>query len=260
MSDDEVTNKATNANLPILFLDTCALLDLMRGPNRKEFDIANAKAAIKLLGLADNEKPEITLMLADQVINELNDNMGKIKQYCSNAILDIKENMQRLFSLAKIYGIDVPYDNIDITALKFDEVANGIVDCFIRASLKIFRNDTVLTKATKRVLCPKAPAKKGKDSLKDCIIIETYLHTANNLRMNGFQNKIVFLTVNTKDFSEIKNNSFILHKELSTEFSDVSLEFAVEFQHASSLLYNINSPKGLANTYFTKQEVQQEVH
>jgi hypothetical protein len=60
--------------------------------------------------------------------------------------------------------------------------------------------DYIETKAYKRSIQNRAPAKEGKNSLGDCTIFEEVLEVGRLLRENGFTKRIVFSTSNTQDY------------------------------------------------------------
>src|SRR5438445_5757321 len=60
--------------------------------------------------------------------------------------------------------------------------------------------------AMRRVSAGVAPATKGRESATDCLIVETYLHVSRLLRAGGFDQAIVFVTTNTRDFTQDNPN------------------------------------------------------
>jgi hypothetical protein len=69
---------------------------------------------------------------------------------------------------------------------------------------------------------------EGKQSMKDCVIIENYLQLIKRARTDGFTQKSVFLTSNTDDYRK----GTTLHPDLSGDFQRLALTFAINYSHA----------------------------
>jgi hypothetical protein len=81
-----------------------------------------------------------------------------------------------------------------------------------------------------RVSGPRAPAKKGKESVKDCVIIENYLQLIMRARVQGLAEKALFLTSNTADYADATSRG--LHLDLAADFGNAALDFATDFVKA----------------------------
>ncbi len=91
-------------------------------------------------------------------------------------------------------------------------------------------NDGVHTRASKRASLGLSPAKKGKESLNDCLIFEAYIELAGQLRSEGIQAQMVFISSNTKEYRE--PNKRILKADIGEDLAKVSLEYAANFGEA----------------------------
>ena len=63
--------------------------------------------------------------------------------------------------------------------------------------------------------------------MKDCVIIETYLHIARELRASQFNEKIIFLTTNTADYADSTRRR--LHGDLASDFTQARMGLALNF-------------------------------
>jgi hypothetical protein len=77
------------------------------------------------------------------------------------------------------------------------------------------------------------PARKGKDSVKDCVVIETYLEAVGALRDAGAAMPIVFASSNVKDYCD---ESGRLKSDIVQEFAALRLEFAPNLGAAKHFL------------------------
>ena len=73
----DVAAMITGAGAPLLFIDTCSLLDIVRG-QRDEFTPDNARAAVKSVELIEAGK--LTLVLPQQITIELQDNFADVQK------------------------------------------------------------------------------------------------------------------------------------------------------------------------------------
>ncbi|KVD94543.1 hypothetical protein WI90_07765 [Burkholderia ubonensis] len=81
----------------------------------------------------------------------------------------------------------------------------------------------------------RTPAQKGKDSMKDCVVIETYLDAVKALRNSGLSSRIVFLSSNIKDYTG-KESGGLLNADLGKEFANLNIDYARNASQAKYLL------------------------
>ena len=86
-----------------------------------------------------------------------------------------------------------------------------------------------IVKAFDRVRFARPPATRAKQSIKDCLIAESYLRLAATLRVGGFTRNMVFATSNTRDFQQGHQS---LHPKLRAEFYSVRLEYSPSWSAA----------------------------
>lgn len=112
--------------------------------------------------------------------------------------------------------------------------ARQFADRWIGAAELIQQGPDIPLRAVQRVLAAQTPAKKGKDSTKDCIVVETYLDVVAQLRSAGLSAPIVFVSSNVRDYAEATGTR--LQADLASEFAVLSLEFAPNLSAAKHLL------------------------
>lgn len=79
----------------------------------------------------------------------------------------------------------------------------------------------------------KAPARRGKDSTKDCLVYETYLEAAGDSRTSGVTTPIVFLSSNTQEYF---TEGSILKPDIVEDFDNLSLSYAPNMSAAKQTL------------------------
>ncbi len=230
----EAVRRVVVAGAPVLCLDTSALLDLMRDPTREKFSGAHASAALYLLARAEASPPALSLLLAEQVDFELNDHMDEIQRESERAVQRLDDTLNQTLGIIAAHGLVVP-TTLTLSALGFPAAARANVVRFVSVAHTVREDDVCVTRARDRVRLGRAPATRAKQSFKDCLIIETYLHIARELRAAGFAEKILFLTTNTADYTDRLHPT--LHGDLAPEFASVGMDFASSFLAARYTLF-----------------------
>lgn len=220
------------APAPVLLGDTCAVADLMRDPTRETFTGAQVEAAKRLLERAETNPKSLWIALTEQVRIELNDNGPNVQQSAVTAIQRLEETVNRVRAIMSAHGLETNRPNLIAAGLP--PVAGRFVQRFINAGLHISTPKGAKGKAWVRIAADIPPAQKGQQA-KDCVILESYLTLARELRSNEFEKPIVFLTSNTADYSDPAKKAN-LHPALIAEFASLQIEYAVNFGMAEHLL------------------------
>ena len=200
----DAVNEIINHPAPILFIDTCTLLDIIRLPFRQKKSttakayLDSAENAIKLV--KDNRLRVVILPL---ILKEFGDNLSRTKDELSRHVKNISSSLEILYSIhSNGYGkLIVP----DLFSFKTELILEKICCDLIELGIHVKQKDDTTLKANNRVIMNIPPSRKG--TLKDCIIYEHCLELAALLRNQGFNEKMVFFTSNTEDFCENSNRS-----------------------------------------------------
>jgi hypothetical protein len=86
----------------------------------------------------------------------------------------------------------------------------------------------------RRVVQAHAPSRKGKESAKDCLVVESYLEVAGELRSAGFIGRIVFASSNTDEYHD--GGTKTLHAQLQADFGVLAIDYAPNFGAAKHSL------------------------
>jgi hypothetical protein len=186
---------------PVLILDTCAILDLVRLPVRTS-DPARLKSVLmaiqKILRLAKLNPLAIYMVIPPLVRDEWRDNISTV----SSELKAHFEKLNRMIETANVTndcilkaGRVSPISGIQLHD-KLLEICKGIFGYAIQ--LKPEEKTTL--RASDRASRYIPPASKG--AIKDCIIYEHALALISKLRERGILTKTVFLTSNINDFCE----------------------------------------------------------
>jgi PIN domain len=225
--------RIVQANVPVVCLDTCSVLDVIRDPSRDTSQPHDAVAAMALLQALQSGSGLVCL-LADQVQIELGTHLQPVVAEAQRGLQKLRAHVSRVDGLVSAFGATVSTDLSpwDHHVAK----SSNVVHQWIQASTVAPQSASVQSRAFSRVMRAQAPARKGKDSLQDCVVLETYLEAVDELRRNGLTSTVVFLSSNTNDYSESSTVKSQLHPELVPEFAARNMLYAIGHGMAKALL------------------------
>lgn len=219
---------------PILCVDTCSLLDIMRDPTRDTARAHERQAAIDLVELA--EIGELTCLIAEQVKTEFHEHDQTIQNEAETKLKKLSEQIRRVGDIAAVFGSP---QTLDLTHLhEHVPKARQVVQRWLDQLQTVAPGDDAHRRAFARVNRNQAPAKRGKESSKDCLVYETYREAMSLIRAQGFASKIVFVSSNTADYCD---NRTVLKSEIATEFGGLSIDYAPNMAAAKYALGFTNS-------------------
>ncbi|RTF40774.1 PIN domain-containing protein [Serratia marcescens] len=216
---------------PILFLDTCSFLDIIRDITRETVTKSNVEASFHLLKKAEEDQGIIVLM-AEQVMHELNDNESHVENEANRSLVKFKSQAIRVNDVASLFG---SRNNLDVGHLDTHVVrAKSILKRWKDVSYLIPQVESIPQRAFLRVMSARTPSRKGKESMKDCVVTESYLDIAAKLRILGLTSPIVFTSSNTKDY--YSPNATQLSDDINDDFKEFNIDYAPNFGAAKYLL------------------------
>ena len=218
-------------DVPVLFLDTCTILDIIRDPTREDVLVQEHTAFVMMLSEIES-KESFKAIIAEQVRSELNDRTESVQQETARAIRNFREQFDKVSDLAALYGSS---SNVDTSHLHgYEDRCRGIMDRWLKVCTVATQSDEAVSRAFARVCRARTPARKGKDSMKDCVILETYLEHLRDLRDSGLTSPAVFVSSNKKDYATTKGGG--IRDDARAEFKSVGLEYAPNMAAANYLL------------------------
>lgn len=214
---------------PVILIDTCSILDVMRDPTRETMRIHEHQAGLALLAAA--ECGRLACVVAHQVILEFRQHEQLVQDEANRALKKLISQIDRVNQLSAILGAPgaLAFTHLD------DHVARTckLVDRWLQLFVTYKPDTAVLEQAITRMNGNIAPARRGKESSKDCIIFETYLSLSSMLRAEGLTAPIVFLSSNT---SEYVTEGSVLKADIATDLAQFSIEYAPNMAAAKHLL------------------------
>lgn len=229
----EAADQLAADGLPVLFIDTCVLLDVIRAPLRKipsciesAIELAEMQAQSGCKIVASSMIQNEWRVHEEAIVNELGRHLASRDQDA----LAFHEACE-LVKVPLSFGKPL-YQSAGLVA-KLSDLSGNL----LKNAIQLLPSGETTAKATSRTLASGRPARKGR-GLQDCIIIEEYLELCRQLQARGFAKAKVFCSSNTGDYEE----GLKLHETLATEFGTVGLVFT------NKLHWAVNELKRASNS------------
>ena len=179
---------------PIIFLDTCVMLDAFRVVERtKSFE--SFKVYLELAKKVNAR--EVVIVYNETVQSEYRFNAPSVVQEQRSKILNINRCWNAFRSMKDKKAVE---NDVNLSADRIINAAETTIRTIIKDALIIKDYDAALRSAYDVVLAHRAPAVRD-SQFKDAYIFKTCLDLANK---SGKQ--VIFCTSNTKDYCEDKGN------------------------------------------------------
>ena len=173
----------------------------------------------------------LEVRVADQVRLEYADRVEGVQEKTTLALTKLQSQIQKIDELAGLHGCkgQVVLDHWDGHPKRCRKAA----DRWMRIAKSIPTPSDVEKRAFARVNKALPPAGRGKNEMKDCVILETYLAYVRALRVDSTRT-VVFVSSNTRDFANERGND--VADEIRAEFLAVDLKYAPNMRIARRLL------------------------
>ena len=213
----------------MLCVDTCAILDILRDPRRDDVRVHEQSASISLLEHAESERLDV--FVTRLVRTEFADHVDEVQRDAESGLARVGDVIAKIDALAALHG------SPGKTAIRHWYGHGGrcrqIADGWINVGKDAAESADVMSRAVGRVLQGRAPSRRGKDSTKDCIILETYLEHIRGAREEGITASVVFISSNTTDYATSAGR---LSQDILAEFAQLQIGFAPNMAAAKALL------------------------
>lgn len=184
-------------NLPVVFVDTCCILDVVNSIHLKELPENYGILVNELLSI---NKTSINLITCDTVETEWNNNIKKVLSTLEQELIKTDRNISTSYNLLNKLLQSTYSIPANLKELNVQTHIGNLSETFLNQCIKLEHSNQHGSLAMSRMLKHIAPAKKGKSEPGDCLIIETFLDMCEQLRTSGFDKLIIFFTANKSDF------------------------------------------------------------
>jgi hypothetical protein len=219
---------AVEANpVPILFLDSCSLLDIVRAPLRDK--ASEVRSARRFLQAVQKRPRTVHLLIASPTPTEWNDHIAEAMADCTTAVNACNAVASVCGHLALPAVAELP-----AAVLHMPTILRKLSADLLAACVAIDHSAAAMERAIARIINSTHPAKASGRGAKDSVILEHAVETTGKLRARRFTGICLFVSSNTTDFAV--KGSTDLHAQLAPAFNPVSLQYAVSLTHAESIL------------------------
>lgn len=221
---DRVAQHVVSWNIPVLFLDTCVILDILRDPQRPKITPSCVAASLYLLQRLREET--LVSVISDVVLDEFHGNAEKVSQETCSSVVNILESTNRewkvkLDRLASLFGLEL--NNHESFAKEYIENARRCADEWLCENYVIGRTSDIKQAAQSRINSNLRPASRGRESRSDCEILESLLAMTKDCRKRGLEDHvpILFISSNTRDFAQ----TGMIHPDIAPEFQLLNIRY-----------------------------------
>ena len=216
---------------PVLCLDTCVVLDILRDPARDDVRVHEHEASLALLSAAQSGTV-LQAVVAEQVSREFRDNAEQVQNDARQSLGRRTREIAKLNALVALYGTSRPIDLAHWD--DHDSRTRQVADRWFEASTTVLESSSTVSNAFLRLNEARSPARRGKQSMKDCVILETYLEHIRSLRDQGRTATAIFVSSNTRDYAA--DDRTTVRDDIKHEFQSLGLEYAPTMGAARGLL------------------------
>jgi hypothetical protein len=223
----DITRDIAANPAPVLFLDTCILLDVVRAPLRGKPDEVRF-AQLFLTSVQKNPKT-LHLLVPSPVQPEWNTHIQERVNECAIAVNACNAVAAVCSHLALPVVAALPAGVHEMPKLLRQLSADLLAAC-----VTIENDGLALARAVDRIIACRHPVKQHSKGAKDSVILEHAVETTAQLRSAGFAEICIFVSSNTGDFANPGSTN--LHTQLAASFNPVSLRYAVSLADAEGVL------------------------
>lgn len=206
--------------MPVLCVDTCSVLDILRDPTREKFGADDARTALFLIDAFASGAARC--IAAEQVLLEYAEHADSVQSETEKALGGFLRRIRHIHDLAITLGAT---DVLEVSSMLGHAVrGRGVADRFLSLAESLPTEDDIVMSAYRRVADARTPARRSKESFKDCLVVETYLKFARLVRASGHGEPIVFVSSNTTDY--MPQGGRELGHDIAREFEALDIRFA----------------------------------
>jgi hypothetical protein len=206
---------------PVVCLDTCIFLDILRCIKRDKTEIVeHIRKILETIATApDRLQTVITSLIRIEWMQNYPDVLIKETR---QELSDLDKRISRVHATWNSLGSPLPNRAPRYHEPSLPENLKNLAESLLSNSMELAEDSDCIGRALDRVKSKTRPSKGG--AIKDSIHLEHFLELSRRLAARGFTEPRVFVSSNTSDFS-LDSKADILHPELVSDLSAAGLEF-----------------------------------
>lgn len=227
----DIAAEISSSGLPALFIDTCAMLDVVRCAARKQSRIAGITRQL----IGGQTSGELLLFAPSVLHKEDARNRVDVEsdaRKCARAIDDAIVHHRRVAdTLGSPYPCTGPFSHESLVG-PLVNLHDQLMDTCVYA----LADQATAMAALARAGDNRRPARKG-GGVNDCILFEEFLSIA---RAAPTANTLILLTTNTNDFGD-KNSQTGVHVSLTAELVSTTARICLSWDETAAAV--LSSPR-----------------
>lgn len=220
----DLCQEICQAPAPVVMLDTCAVLDVIRAPIRPKLPPNVVLAAQELTGGALLHPRTVWLVATETILNEWQDH----RDATAGEVLRQLRRIDNEVEVARVVaGHSQPARVVTqpgLGSLGLETELRQTAQEMLDAAEVITTDEQAELRAGRRVQLGRAPSSKGKSEYKDCLIFEHYLALSHCLQQAGYAEPRFLVTSNIRDYG----NPTGPDNPLAPDLAAVSLQYVTD--------------------------------
>uniref|UniRef100_UPI001178C83F hypothetical protein n=1 Tax=Crenothrix polyspora TaxID=360316 RepID=UPI001178C83F len=102
LASEELSQRICNSPAPILFLDTCIFLDILRSTFRDNISVDAIAAALSLIKISENSLGKVWMLTNEMVCGEWAENIANVKQELEKEVKKLEYMREKLVIAANV--------------------------------------------------------------------------------------------------------------------------------------------------------------
>jgi hypothetical protein len=214
-------------NRPVLFLDTCILLDVIRATYRC-LGSGYVQRGVELRTLLTSNPPQCALVVASMVAKEWSDNAPNVREEVRAHLAKVQDQAVHFHDACTALGVPLTFGRPFYPGVGLPDKLYDLSKALLDVSIRLDPDGGCESRGVRRVVAGMPPSRQGGE-VKDCVIVEECLELTRQLRGNCFAPKCVFCTSNTEDYGV---PGVVPHPVLAAEFAQIGLRFTTNLPWA----------------------------
>ena len=217
------------AGVPVLFLDTCSILDVIRAPLPERKLSGCVEAAGELVAFAVSDPPACQLVVGSFVPTEFAKNAPAVVAELERRFNRMDEEAEVFHRLCSHLALPVSFARAQYAA---STAANQLCDLshrLLQSATALDSHADINARAFTRVAVTQRRPCRQNSELKDCTVFEECLEVCRQLQETAFAQKLVFCTSKTNDYCAPGETP---HPDVAADCASVGLVFTTTLSWA----------------------------
>jgi hypothetical protein len=223
----EIAGEIALRGVPVLFVDTCGALDVLRCAARDEPRVA----AVVRQVIEAGESGELLLFGPSVLLDEAARNRVEVEAGARKRAREIDEAMNSHRQVAETFGMaylhPTPFTHEDLIG-PLIQLHDRLLDACVHVTTDPGLESAALKRAGKR----RRPARGG-GGANDCLMFEEFRSVA---RAVPAADPLVLLTTNTDDFARDKNSHGVIHGEIADDLAGTRAQICLNWDWAAAVV------------------------